>query len=88
MGLHKKKLDTRKFLHQVAHYLMNNPHVHVFRIKQLLADFRAAGFTAIDVLPVCYLPVIPLTRPNPSKVKRQPCTHDLLSYSATFVLRK
>jgi len=88
MGLHKKKLDTRKFLHQVAHYLMNNPHVHVFRIRQLLKDFTEAGFKAIDVLPVCYVPVIPLTRPKPEKVVKQPCTHDLLSYSATFVLRK
>lgn len=87
-GLHRKKLDTRKFLHQVAHYLMNNPHVHVFRIKQLLKDFAEAGFTAIDVLPVCYAPFIPLTRPKPDKVTRQPCTHDLLSYSATFVLKK
>ncbi|HSU72809.1 MAG TPA: methyltransferase domain-containing protein [Candidatus Binatia bacterium] len=88
LGLHRKKLDTRKFLHQVAHYLMNNPHVHVFRIKQLLRDFKDAGFTAIDVLPVCYVPVIPLTKPKPENVRRQPCTHDLLSYSATFVLRK
>ena len=87
-GLHKKQLDTRKFWHQVAHYLMNNPHVHIFRIRQLLSDFQEAGFSTISVRPVCYIPIIPLPKPVPAQVRSIPCVHDLLSYRATLVLKK
>lgn len=86
-GLHKKKLDTSKLSHQIAHYLMNNPHVHVFRMKQLLDDFKAAGFVPVEIKPVCYLPIIPIKKPAIHKIKSKTCFHDLVSFSGTFVLR-
>ena len=88
LGLHKKALDTSKFSHQVAHYLMNNPHVRIFRLLPLLRDLGEAGFSVDAIHPVCYLPIIPLGHPKPGCVKRQPAFHDLTSYSCTLVMRK